>query len=94
VITLSLLTDLFITAWTLLSGYVGWRLGRRFPRPAPPGQTTCDDDHSVRHQASQELAQETRRRAVDAEKARLVLRRRSFWHRFAPFTLTITRRIP
>ena len=31
-ITLSLLTDLFITAWTLLAVYAGWCLGRRFPR--------------------------------------------------------------
>lgn len=46
---------------------------------------------SVRRQAEAELAQEARRLAVDAEKARL-LRRRTFWHRLFPFVITITRR--
>lgn len=50
-------------------------------------------NHSVRRQAEAELAQENRRRAVDAEKARL-MRRRTFWHRLLPFVITITRRIP
>lgn len=33
-ITLEVLTNLFIVGWTLLALYVGWRLGRRFPRKA------------------------------------------------------------
>ena len=46
----------------------------------------------ARRIAKQELYDEQLRQAIDAEKARL--RAKRWWHRFMPFTVTITRRKP
>ena len=50
----------------------------------------------ARRLAQQELANEALRLAIDEEKARLRQRAASkrWWHRFIPFTITITRRKP
>ena len=50
----------------------------------------------ARRLAQQELDNEALRLAIDEEKARLRQRAasRRWWHRFIPFTITITRRKP
>jgi hypothetical protein len=50
---------------------------------------------TVRARAIEELAHETYRKQVDAEKARILARRaQSWWRRVLPFTITITWRKP
>lgn len=50
----------------------------------------------ARRIARQELEKEALRKAIDEEKARIKQRAASkrWWHRFIPFTITITRRNP
>lgn len=56
-----------------------------------PDFELCPSD--IRRTAQAELRYEAFRLAVDAEKARL-LRRRTFWSKLFPFTLTFTRKNP
>ncbi|MBB2928377.1 hypothetical protein [Paraburkholderia silvatlantica] len=49
------------------------------------------DARAVREQAEAEVRREEFRRAVDAEKLRL-LQRKPWWHSLLPFKITITRR--
>ena len=46
--------------------------------------------YHLQMQAEMELYQEAIRRAIDAEKIR-ILQRKTFWSRVFPFTITITR---
>ena len=47
----------------------------------------------IRSIAERQLREEAQRRAIDAEKIK-ILHRKTIWSRIFPFTITITRKTP
>ena len=52
-----------------------------------------NEHHEIIASAHREIEEENRRKAIEAEKARLrAIGKQPWWHRLLPFTITITRR--